>query len=346
MSVDVKISRLEAKLERGDTPSTFKIVLEDGEYLKNDDGEKVVVSHHEGKRWLYAYQTGLSPLIPRTNRRYPDEFRFHGVKVSGNKMSDFDKIKEHVGKYEGGKALIVLGGESGRRWRRVFNKVKPDVVIGVNGVNTKIDLDYWIIVEGGVCHNLPSFQNTSPRYRLVHSYGFDALENFYNAIRIMRAADIDSRTQELEPHLLTGETRAPFDIRKYGIGLLSGDMMQNTDVLKYKRHRCGTVAVQAIHWAGILGVNQIHTVGLDLCFKKGFDGEHHWYADRQYSEENEWWDVGMFETYCGLDTSWFWIESGEYILKLNRLVLEPAGIKFVDHSNGLLKKLQKKQMKV
>jgi len=335
------MDRENAKLVRTeDCPTEFYLVLETGKRLQLDKHD-VRACHHIAKRWLTKYQSGLNPKIPGSEARFPAEYTYCGWTVRGIRMSNFPEIDRHVNRYDGGKALIVLGGQSGERWEAVAKRIKPDVVIGVNGVNAHVPLDYWIIVEGGTCKNLSTFQDMSPLYRLVHSFGFEDLRDKTNAIQIMRVSDIDSKTQELEENLLSGNTRIPFDIRKYGLGLLGGDLMKHTEALQHdwQRHRCGTVAVQAIHWAGILGVSEIHTIGLDLCFKHGFDGEHHWYPDRQYTEENKFWQKGMFFRYKRLATSWFWFESAEYILKLNRLVLEPAGIKFVDHSRGMIRKL-------
>ena len=67
---------------------------------------------------------------------------------SPDRPDDPRAVMNHKDAYLGGRALVVLGGPSGARWKDLERKIKPDVVLGGNGVIMKIDsLDYWMLAE-------------------------------------------------------------------------------------------------------------------------------------------------------------------------------------------------------
>ena len=44
--------------------------------------------------------------------------------------------------------MLVLGGPSGKDWRRLRNEIKPDVILGANGTCFEVpDLDFHLVVE-------------------------------------------------------------------------------------------------------------------------------------------------------------------------------------------------------
>ena len=58
-----------------------------------------------------------------------------------------EKVALHKNRFEGGKALVILGGPSGIGWKRVRYKVIPDVIITCNGGVVVQNADYWVLGE-------------------------------------------------------------------------------------------------------------------------------------------------------------------------------------------------------
>jgi hypothetical protein len=241
-------------------------------------------------------------------------------------------VMRHAGKYAGGTALIVLGGYSAVDWEQVRDSVRPDVILGANGVNAKIhDLDYWMCAENMTrsakladegderSRQFAEILNRKgARVRLVSHRSWHLLEDASDAICIRR-----------QGYELT-EIPENFTIRNYGEGYWSGW------ILKHKHAgvpvHVGTVGLHMLHHAGILGCSEVHTIGFDLMFREG-DG-HHWYpypiyqADRFRNET-------MFTTFEGIPTQHYWIETAEY-LKAVEWLFNRDGMRWIDHSNGLL----------
>jgi len=230
------------------------------------------------------------------------------------------------------KALLVLGGPSGKNWEKVRDEINPDLIFGANGANV-IPLDVWLCAEN---MSYPSkmaeageqryidimemFQRTGPKLRYVNEKSYHLLNDKTNVLQIRRNA-VDAKDLK------------DFTFRKYGDGLIKGDLLRHVEGMNGSL-RVGTVALQLIHLAGILMADEIHTVGLDLCFKDN----HHWYTYPPY-EVTRFFTEEMFTKYMGLNTLWFWVESAEYLNKI-KPVLERDGIKWTDHSGGLLERMQ------
>ena len=53
-----------------------------------------------------------------------------------NRPDNPTAVAMHEGRYFGGRALVVLGGPSGKSWESVRDKIKPDVILTANG-NTR-----------------------------------------------------------------------------------------------------------------------------------------------------------------------------------------------------------------
>lgn len=240
-------------------------------------------------------------------------------------------VYRHKNAYAGKTALIVLGGPSAADWVETYAEVKPDVLIGVNGVSSEIDnLDYWICAEN---MNYPSqqafkgdpryismmqiFRNARAKHRLVNRKSVGLLNNTENILAISR--------QGVEVHQLPS-----FSFREYDHGLIKGALMKRPEIIRDLA--AGTVGLQALHWAGILGCSTVHTIGWDLCFK----GEnHHWYNYPPYIQDGKYWYGDPFVEHLGLQTHYFWVDTVAYLRECLP-VLGRAGIKWVDHSNGLI----------
>lgn len=243
----------------------------------------------------------------------------------------------HANAYYGGKALIVLGGPSGEKWERVRDDVRPDVILGANGVNAKIsNLDYWMCAENMTRSSKLAdqgdqrsqdlmdmfYRDTGKAVRLVSHRSWQLLRDTAGCVRIRR------RGYEL------GEFPLDFTLREYGEGYLWGWMMKKTDALhKSIRTHVGTVGVHLLHHAAILGCIEVHTIGFDLKFP-GTSSLHHWYKHPPYMPDR-FRTSKMFTEYKGVKTQWDWIEAAQF-LKSVEPIFERDGLRWKDHSNGLL----------
>jgi hypothetical protein len=95
----------------------------------------------------------------------------------------------------------------------------------------------------------------------------------------------------------------------------------------------GTVGAQLLHMAGILGCAEVHTVGFDLMFCDNH--AHHAYDYPLYKRDKFRTDKYRVE-YKGIDTQWTWIETAQWLKEIE-WIFERDGLKWFDHSGGLLK---------
>ena len=250
-----------------------------------------------------------------------------------NRPDDYNIMETISGKYAESKALIILGGSSAINWRDIKDRIHPDLLIGVNGVNGVIqDLDFWLCTENMNRSNkiattqendrytrlMEMYQRTGAKVRMVNWKSYDLINDKINLLRIKR----DGVDDPAYP--------GDFSIRKYGNGLMSGNIYSDTNKVSVTL-RTGTVGLQALHLAGLLGCAEVHTIGFDLCFK---DQEHHWYVYPSYAAD-EFWTENAFVNYKGLNTIHWWIETVRYLKRLEPL-LQNEGLKWIDHSDGLL----------
>ena len=244
-------------------------------------------------------------------------------------------VEAHKGAFDGGRALIVLGGPSGANWKELHDKMKPDVLITVNNVGTQIpDADYWICAENmNWAHKesvsnkykmrkqarslMHMFLNSRAKVRLVNRKSHYLLSDKNNTIKIKRShIEVD-----MLPRL---------DFREYSEGLMNGPRMQRPDIIKDLR--VGTVGLQALHFAAILGCVPIATIGFDLCFRD----RHHWYDyPMTYTQDGRFWLKDPATRAFGLDTTYFWTDTLDFLVALEPY-LERQGIKWSDYSDGLL----------
>lgn len=122
-----------------------------------------------------------------------------------------------------------------------------------------------------------------------------------------------------------------FDFRDYHDGLMNGARMQRPWLIKDLR--VGTVTLQAMHLAAILGARKIHTIGYDLCYRE-FSRDH-WYNYPPYKVDGRFWKSDPTAEFAGWKTNWLWVDTAHY-LTLVKPLLRRQGIEWFDHSNGLL----------
>jgi hypothetical protein len=237
----------------------------------------------------------------------------------------------HEGRFYGGVAMIVLGGMSGKDWERLRDELKPDVMIGANGANRIKGLDYWLCTENltRASRDAERGDKHSMRYMDVFKAPNDAGTKLINWKSLPL---VDDREKYIAVRI--HRDHPGFSFRKYGEGLLVGWVLQHTEA--GATVHVGTVGLHSIHLAALLGVREIHTIGFDLCFKD--DQHHHWYEYPKYRVDR-YRTPQAFVQYKGLATQWQWIEAGEY-LKTLLPKMKAEGIRWVDHSDGLLQAMK------
>lgn len=243
-------------------------------------------------------------------------------------------VMEHAGRYKGKVALIILGGYSAVNWQELYAEVQPDVILGANGVNALVpDLDYWVCAENMTRSNqlakkgdadsislMEMFRrDTGAKYKFISHWSWGLLEDIENCVRIRR-----------EGYDTQDELKQYFNFREYGLGLLAGWLLKHTEA--GAGVHVGTVGAQLLHLAGILGCAEVHTIGYDLVFKS--EDKHHAYPHPLYKKDKFRTDLFRLE-YKGVCTQWTWLESAQF-LKSIEWIFERDGLRWVDHSDGLL----------
>lgn len=247
------------------------------------------------------------------------------------RLDDPAGVTEHAGKYAGGVALVVLGGYSAVNWAELYAKIKPDVILGANGVNSIVhDLDYWMIAENmtrtarrakegepdAIQYMEMFHRDAGAKVKLVSHHSWPHLHSTRNCIKIRR-----------HEYLIDG---SDFSFREYRYGFLQGWVLRHTEA--GTPVNVGTVAVHLLHMAGILGAAEVHTIGYDLMFRD--DTRHHAY-DYPVYQPDRFRTPEAFVEYKGVKSQWFWIETAQYLKQIEPL-FERDGLVWRDHSNGLL----------
>jgi len=250
------------------------------------------------------------------------------------RLDDPKAVMEHHYRFKNGIALIVLGGYSAAAWEDVYARVQPDVILGANGVNAIVhDLDYWMcaenmtrsasLVKTGDADAIALMdmfhRDAGAKVKLVSHRSWGLLKDDRNCVKIRR--------QGYEE----GEIFDWFSFREYGLGYLAGWTLKHTEA-GVKIH-VGTVAAQLLHHAGILGCSVVHTIGLDLMFK---DHERHHAYPHPIYKVDKFRKPGFRVTHKGAASQWAWVESAQFF-KLIEPLFERDGLKWIDHSDGLLK---------
>lgn len=225
-------------------------------------------------------------------------------------------ILDHKDKYKDGRALIILGGPSAKNWEIVKTLVNPDVVLGANGVKAMVpDLDYWMCIENmnrtarsarkgspRAKEFMQMFQSETKAVRIVNRKSLELLPNKENVLVVQRRG-------------VFGLENIPdnFSFREYGEGYIKGPLMDNTTgaIPSDLELPVGTVGLQLLHHAGILGVKEVYTIGFDLRFYEGKD--HHAFKYPAY-EANNYFSPGNFITFHGIPTMQFWVEGARFLL--------------------------------
>lgn len=97
----------------------------------------------------------------------------------------------------------------------------------------------------------------------------------------------------------------------------------------------GTIILQSIHFAGILGSDEIFLIGAEMCFKD--QEKDHFYEGRPYRDAvsgcKQYVDI---VTSNGIKTLQFWVDSAKYISDLSKTILKDSGMRVYDFSRGII----------
>jgi len=259
------------------------------------------------------------------------------------RLDDPQGVNKFEGAYYGGKALLVLGGLSAENWEALRDEIEPDVILGANGTIFKVpDLDFHLVVEN-LSRAAGYAKKGNERYKRIYeiispentakvkmysflNWKYNVVDSRVKAIKIKRMGELGDNYEEQFKH---------FNFREYGDGFLAGPLFNHPGALTSPKiqFRVGTVGTQLLHLAGILGVAEIHTIGMDFCFK---DPErHHAYKYPTY-QPDKFRTANMFTTYNGFQTQWDFIQGAEWIRQVVKPLMVRDGITWIDHSKGLL----------
>jgi hypothetical protein len=256
------------------------------------------------------------------------------------RLDDPTAMQLHHNRYGGnGKALIVLGGDSGKDWKALRDEIRPDVILGANGTCFEIDnLDYHLVVENLHMAAGRAAQGDARYQRIMEivSPANTAKVKLISCLNWKGAPVIDSRVQAIRIKRI-GELGDDYEsqfqrlsLREYGDGFLAGPVFDHPGALTSPKikFRVGTVAAQLLHLAGILGVKEVHSIGMDFC------GYGHFYQYPTYQPDRFRTDQ-MFTRYKGLETQFDWIQGAQWLKSLEWLFARD-GLEWHDHSHGLL----------
>jgi hypothetical protein len=161
-------------------------------------------------------------------------------------------------------------------------------------------------------------RDAGAKNKMVSHWSWGLLQDTSNCTKIRR--------QGRETNEMTD-----FTLRDYGDGFLAGGLQK--DKQAGAPVHVGTVGAQTLHLAGILGCAEVHTIGYDLMFR---NHERHHAYDYPVYEVDKFRTNQAFKVYKGVPTLQTWIESAQW-LKAIEYVFDRDGLKWTDHSDGLLK---------
>lgn len=233
------------------------------------------------------------------------------------------------------KSLIISGGESTKNILEYKKDIREifDVIIVVNYAFKYFDdiADFHIVAEKfGKFNMTPHVLADGNKYRtdiprIVNWKGIEKYSNKYNLYKTSRC-NFDGKPNVREYK------------HKGKEGLLVGPVGTQGFAL-------GTATLSAMHFAAILGVNEIYMVGADLIFKGESD---HFYGDNYYREKqhllkksNRHIIVDVKHDGKIYKTAKYFKESAECINHMIKNVFNTSGIDVFDFSDGLVTEAKK-----
>jgi hypothetical protein len=308
----------------------------------------------EGSSMLRNLRRALRPLKPilrpvyrRIRPRRGSKRRGRWAPVPGQEWLWFHeqpperRISALEGRHPGSRILVVATGPSAKEVLPFDGQLhdRYDVVIGLNGSVTMInELDYFLSVESKA-HLWDWYHHPVPPsvIRCVSESG-------------LRFAAEDGRPDEQADRsylLLRHVYKRGVDIRHYRNG--AGEEGILVGPRGETRLGKGTVTLQAIHFASMLGASEIHLIGADLHFRgpiQHFYGQHEYGTHEVDGKRYHALDVEkrmnpmVVTTHPRsgqvVESTLHFVESASYIDDIVQRVLPGVGISVVDFSDGLL----------
>lgn len=199
---------------------------------------------------------------------------------------------------------------------------KFDAVIGVNFSikDFEQEMDYHVISEKGIIKPFINKEDGKYVYRkdLTRVFNWKIIDKYPNDMSFIKS----------NRNSFDGD----FNVREYRHneteGLITGPITQD-------KIAAGTVILQSIHLACILGAKNIYLSGVDFVFSPEYD---HYYKDKLYRDMKRDWSTPIITVkHNGKDykTLRYFKESAEY-LSLFIKGLNKLGIKVYSFSDGLL----------
>lgn len=228
------------------------------------------------------------------------------------------------GKHKGQKCLIIGCGYSAGRLTKYKSQLcdRFDVVIGVNKAFVEFDdvMTYHLVTEKTSKNNgydlaqtLNSNIYNTKMVRFINKKGVSFYDRRYNIVEITRS-----------------KQDGFIDLEHYHNGFLTGPVSN-------RGFSIGSVVLQALHLAVMIGSKEIYLVGADLCFKNDND---HFYGDRFYRDppktvkkENR----HVIVKVDGLETTDYFRDSAAYIDNIILNQCAALNVSVFDFSDGLIK---------
>jgi len=207
-----------------------------------------------------------------------------------------------------------------------------DIIIGLNKAFVEFDnvMDYHLVSEKITKANAHIFSNLlndgdfdTHKIRFINFKGLSFFNtDKYNIVPITRSnhnnnLDFKSYITNSESHVNKGFYSGPVGSDGFSLG---------------------TVMLQGIHLASIMGAKNIYMIGVDLVFKNNSD---HFYGGRTYRDKK----IGKKENQhkivkCGeYETTRYYLESAKFLDTVIEDKYNDIGV--FDFSNGLIRKAEK-----
>ena len=241
-------------------------------------------------------------------------------------------------KHAGSNILIISSGTSTKDLIKYRDKLRDhfDVIIGVNRTCLDFEdaLDYHMVMEKNPTSIVKAvFQQREYRRDLTRVLNSDIIEFFPKDLPVVKVFRFCEKKLDI-----TNSTYRMGDKKVVGLQ----DCQTSPKAGIPNTAGFGTVTLQALHFACIIGGTNIHLIGADLMFKGEYD---HYYKDDDIYRSPE--KHGMKHTFYNnmvkvnyhgkeIETTFVFRQSAGYLDKIIKECCIPAGIKVYDFSDGIL----------
>lgn len=228
-------------------------------------------------------------------------------------------------KYKDKSALIIGTGHSTKnlvQYKSILRD-KFDVIIGLNFSTRDFEsqLHFHMVLEKNPALVYNSMKQDTYRLDLPRILNWKSINKFPKDINAIKA------------------TRSNFEgdcnIREYSANSSEGFLI---GPLGNKKLSIGSVSLNALHFACILGCSKVYMIGADLMFKDQYD---HYYPDNHYRKSktklaNRSPIITIKHSGKEYKTTKFFEESSKYIDTIINTKCRPLGIEVFDFSDGLI----------